>query len=461
MISKESGVPHGTELTASEIRLRDGAIAPLFRRYAIPGVIGLLFLGLQTIIDGVVLGNFVGANALASVSLVLPSYSFMAALAIITGVGCQTLVSIRLGEQNRQGANDAMFSAFIFLTIFSVIVSMSVVMLAPQIATLLGANSVLMAGAVGYIQGLFPFFPIIAIMFWSDYIIKAIGKPVYAMSVMSGTVVLNILLDLLFVVVWEMGTFGAGLATGLAFTVGAAFYIPIVFGSKNVVSVFKGRFRGSLVWQMFYNGSSEGISELSSGISTLLFNLALMRYLGESGVAAFTAINYLFFIGITVFLGISDGIIPIISYNYGAGLWDRIKKVLWMAVRTNFLIGLSLFLLLTFFGQQFISLFFRAEDSAVLDIAAHGTSIYAFAFLINGGNILTASYFTAMANAKISIIVSLLRGLIFVAAGIYILPLVFGIEGIWYAVPLSETLTIIVSVILLRRSLRHRAKVSI
>lgn len=446
-------------LTGAEQRLRDGAIAPLFRKYAIPGVITLLFVGLQTIIDGVVLGNFVGANALASVSLILPCYSFIAAVAIVVSIGCQTLISISLGKQDKQGGHDAIRSAFVFLVLFALGMSMLLFAFAPHIAKLLGANDVLMAGSVSYLRALIPFFPVIASMFFSDYVIKSVGRPIYSMAVMSSTVILNIVFDLLFVAVWGMGTAGAGLATGLAFTIGAAFNLPVIFGKKCLVSIKKGKFRWKLLWQMVYNGSSEGISELSSGISTLLFNLALMRYLGESGVAAFTAINYVFFIGVIIFLGVSDGIIPIVSYNYGADQWSRIKEVVTLAVKSNFFIGTALFFLLTFFGSQVIALFFDNSETEVIRIAAAGTSIYAFAFLINGFNILAASYFTAMANAKLSIIISLLRGLVFISIGIYVLPRVFGIEGIWYAVPLAEVLTLLVSVTLVRRSLKyHSAK---
>lgn len=441
-------------LSSVELRLRNGAIAPLFRKYAIPGVITLLFIGLQTIIDGIVLGNFIGANALASVSLILPCYNFMAAVAIVIGVGCQTLISIRLGQQNRQGASDALRSAFLFLVAFSLTVSILTYTLAPQIAQLLGANEALQTGSVDYIRALTPFFPCIVIMFFSDYIIKSIGRPIYSMSVMGVTVVLNIVLDLLFVAVWDMGISGAGLATGIAFTIGALCNLPVVLFRNRIISMKKGRYSWRLVWQMVYNGSSEGMSELSAGISTLLFNLALMHYIGASGVAAFTAINYVFFIGITIFLGVSDGIIPIVSYNYGAQQLPRIKKVLALAAKSNLIIGITIFMLLTLFGEQIISLFFNSSETEVLKIATHGTSIYAFAFLINGFNILSASYFTAMANAKISIIISLCRGLIFVVIGIYALTGLFGIEGIWYAVPLAEIATLIISIILVKRTFK-------
>ena len=433
--------------------LLTGEIPRLFMKYALPGVAGLLFLGIQSVIDGIVLGRFVGANALASVNLVLPCYSLISAFAIVMGIGGQTLVSISLGRGDKQEANDALRSVFVFLLGMSVVVSLVIFLSAGKIASFLGANEVLLPDAVHYIRALVPFFPLLCAMFFGDYIIKAMGHPLYATSVMGMTVVLNIVLDLVFVAVLGWGVMGAGLATGIAFTMGACFNVPRLFSRHEVVAVQRGRYDRRLVWNAFYNGSSEGMSELSVAISVFLFNFTMMRYLGESGVAAFTAINYILFIGTTVFLGISDGIIPIIGYNYGARQQERIKSILKLAARTNSLIGIGLFLLLLLFGEQVIGLFFKDHGSEAFEIASRGVSIYCFAFLLCGLNILASSYFTAIGNAKISIIISALRGLVFVGIGILVLPAVFGIDAIWYDVPIAEICTLSVSFWLVRRSL--------
>ncbi|UBD75942.1 MATE family efflux transporter [Parabacteroides goldsteinii] len=433
--------------------LLTGEIPRLFMKYALPGVAGLLFLGIQSVIDGIVLGRFVGANALASVNLVLPCYSLISAFAIVMGIGGQTLVSISLGRGDKQEANDALRSVFVFLLGMSVVVSLVIFLSAGKIASFLGANEVLLPDAVHYIRALVPFFPLLCAMFFGDYIIKAMGHPLYATSVMGMTVVLNIVLDLVFVAVLGWGVMGAGLATGIAFTMGACFNVPRLFSRHEVVAVQRGRYDRRLVWNAFYNGSSEGMSELSVAITVFLFNITMMRYLGESGVAAFTAINYILFIGTTVFLGISDGIIPIIGYNYGARQQERIKSILKLAARTNSLIGIGLFLLLLLFGEQVIGLFFKDHGSEAFEIASRGVSIYCFAFLLCGLNILASSYFTAIGNAKISIIISALRGLVFVGIGILVLPAVFGIDAIWYDVPIAEICTLSVSFWLVRRSL--------
>lgn len=440
--------------SAEERELATRTIPGLFVKFAIPGVIGLLFVGIQSIIDGMVLGHFVGANALASVNLVLPCYSFMTAMAIVMGVGCQTLIGIRLGQHNRKGANDAFTTAFWFLSGFAIVVSTLIFLFAGKIAFWLGANEVLQPGAVSYIRTLVPFFPVLAVMFLGDYVLKATGHPLYSMIVLSGTVLINIAFDLLFVVQFGWGIMGAGLATGLAFTLGLVCNFRLLARKQCLLPVLAGRFRRRLVWQMFYNGSSEGMSELSAGITVFLFNVTMMQYMGEQGVAAFTATNYVLFIGTTIFLGISDGLIPVMSYNFGAGRMDRVKSALWLALRTNLIIGVFVCCMLIVGGERIVSLFFKEGDENVTSIAVYGTSIYAFAFLLNGLNILASSYFTSMGNAKISIIISLLRGLIFMAAGILILPLCFGVKAIWFSVPVAETCTLMVSAFLVWRSLR-------
>lgn len=439
--------------TSREELILNGNITRLFWKFALPGVAGLLFIGLQSVVDGLVLGHFVGPHALASVNLILPCYSLITAIAIMIGVGCQTLVSISLGKGDRRKATDSVASLFYFLVGFSALMSAGIYFFAAPIATLLGANEVLLPGAVDYIRTLVPFFPVLCAMFFSDYMLKAMGRPLYAMSVMGMTVLLNIVLAVWLVGGLGMGIRGAGLSTGLAFSAGACCNLPYLFLPGCPVSVGRGRFRWRLVWKAFYNGSSEGMAELAVAITVFLFNITIIGYLGEDGVAGFTAINYIMFIGVTLFLGISDGIIPVIGYNFGAGRHARIRAVLGLAARTNLAIGATLFLVLFLLGKKIMALFFPAGGAA-LEVASEGIAIYSFAFLLNGLNILASSYFTAIGNAKVSMIISMLRGLVFVVAGILIYPHIWGIRSIWLNVPVAELCTLAVSAGLVWKSLK-------
>lgn len=428
--------------------LANDSIPSLFKRYAIPGVIGMLAVGIQSVVDGLIVGNFLGAEALAGVSLVLPLYSFIAAFAIIIGVGSQTLISVGMGEGDINKAQNSITTGYISIVVLCLIMSIGVLVWSKEVAYLFGASALLESHSVGYITGLFPFMILAGTTFYNDYMLRATGHPRVSMILMILAVALNILLNIFFITVLKWGTFGVGLATGLSFTV-CAISIYMLQSPKAQIKLFGGKFKIKLLWDMFYNGSSEGVSELASGITIMLFNITLMKYLGEMGVAAFTIINYIYFVGIITLIGVSDGIIPIIGYNFGAKRYDRCKSVFKMAVIVNGCIGLVISMVLLLFGPRIIGAFIDSSQQNVIDIATTGASVYAFAFLLNGFNILSASFFTAVTNAKLSIIISALRGIVFVSIAITIIPELFGIEYVWYAVPISEVLTLSISITLI------------
>lgn len=440
----------------SEILLSTAPVGKLFLRYAIPGVMGLLFYGLQTIIDGIVVGNFVNSDALAGVNIILPCYSAISVLAIMIGIGSQTVVSIGFGENQYQKSKDAMTTGFLTILAISLLLAVLLYLFTDKIALMLGADDRLLPYAVSYMRGLTAFIPTLLIMFYSDYMLKAMGHPRFAMMIMTMTVLINLALSLFLVIKCQMGTFGVGLATGCSFTIGAIVSGFITFNKKQPISMLAGSFRKQLLGEMLYNGSSEGVSELAIGVSIMIMNLTLMYYAGPEGVAAFTAINYTYFVGTTIFLGISDGIIPIISFNHGAQNKDRVQKVFRIAFCTNFFIGIALFTILQNYGINIVSLFFSGNEETVIRIATQGVTIYAFAFLMSGFNILSSGFFTAIANAKLSVIISALRGLIFVALGLLCFPPLFQLIGIWMTIPVAELLTLMIALGLL---LQNRYKV--
>lgn len=428
---------------------------PVFKvilHYALPAVMGLLFYGLQSVIDGIIVGRFMGTDALAGVNLIIPLYSAIAVIAIMTGVGSQATIGISLGKKNLEQAKNAITTGFVFVFAGCLLLALPAYYFADEIAAALGANALLAPYSVGYMKGLLTLSPFIGLMFYSDCMLKITGHPRYALFIMLFTIVLNTGLNFLFLTQWNVGTFGVGLSTGIAFTVGSLLGSFFLFNSKNTLSMLSGKFRFKLLKQMLYNGSSEGMAELAVGINLIIFNYTFMRYSGPDGVAAFTIIGYICFLGTTIFLGVSDGLIPIISYNYGAGKYDRIKKILKLTAKINFSIGVLIFLSLMFFADKMIELFVGPDDTAVIEMAARGASIYAFAFLLEGLNLLLSSYYTAMAKARYSFIIASLRGVVFVLAGILILPQLFGLTGIWLTVPLAEALTLLVAGYMLRKN---------
>lgn len=432
-----------------EMELANSPISSLFKKFAIPGVIGMLSVGVQSIVDGLIVGNCLGPNALASVSLILPLYSFVAALAIVIGVGSQTLVSVGQGSGDYKTAQNSMTTGIITIIVFCLTVSVGFIYFSKPAVYMLGANKVLEQGAIDYILGLFPFMAVIGCGFYNDYMLKAIGKPRTSMLLMFSSVVLNIILNIIFVTIFHWGTFGVGLATGISFTLSLIVSTYILQQQDLKIKLFKGKYKFKLLWNMLYNGSSEGVSEIASGITILLFNITLMTYLGETGVAAFTVINYIYFIGTITLIGISDGIIPIISYNFGAKLFHRSKSIFKLAVVVNFIIGSIIALILIALGPYIIKSFVNDSKIDVINIASEGAYVYAFAFLLNGFNILAASFFTAITDAKRSVIISALRGLVLIPLFVIMIPQTLGIKFVWYSVPISELITLSISVILI------------
>lgn len=436
----------------TETRLATDKIGSLIARYSIPGAIALVFFSIQSIIDGIIVGNYLGADALASVSLILPAYTIPSSIALIMGIGAQAQMSIALGEQDYTKLKNALKTGAVSILIYALIITLIFNIFPRQLAGLMGAEGDLFDGSLDYIHGLMPFMMANLCFIFLDYMLKTLGHPRFSMIMVVSSILLNIILSIVFVIHLGLGTFGVGLATGISILTGCIISGYVVL--KQIRSDFnlkskKGEFSWKMLVRMFYNGSSEGVTEIAMGVTIVLFNLTFLEYAGKEGVAAFAVTNYIIFIGTSILLGISDGAIPIVSYNYGAGLWNRVRRTLKVVLSTNFLVGVVFLILLWVFGEYAFSIFLDDSSQQVIDMAINGSRIMGFAFLLNGFNIFSASFFTALDNAKWSLVISTCRGLIFIVIGVMILPHIFGTNGIWMTVAVAELLTAVVSFYLL------------
>lgn len=429
--------------------LEHGSMMTIITKYAMPSVVVMLFFGMQSLIDGLVVGNYIGAEALGGINIILPLFSVVMVVSLTVGIGCQTIVSQGFGSGDIERSQRAMTTGFWTLTILSVAGSAVLWLWAEPFVRLLGADEVLLPYSMEYFKGFVPFMLPMALCFYSDLMLKAIGRPIASTVIMATIVLLNIALSFWFVLGLKLGTFGASLATSIAFSIGLFISGSITFNPRQSVSMLKGRFSPKILFRAMYNGSSEGVLELSSAVSMLIINNVMIRLAGADGVSAFTAINYINFIGILVFLGVSDGLIPVMGYNYGAGNYRRLLNIVKFVARCNFVIGIIVFIFLQFYGHLAIDLFFNSENTHVLEIARNGLKIFSFVFLTNGLNILITSFFTSIGNALGSIIIAILRGVAFIAVGMMILPPIFGTDGVWITIVTAEFLTLAVAIILL------------
>ncbi|MGL5694578.1 MAG: MATE family efflux transporter [Peptostreptococcaceae bacterium] len=424
--------------------LKQGKISKLFIKFSVPAIIAMVIAGMQTVIDGLFLGNFIGANAMASVSLGGPYIQFVIGFSMLISVGSLSFMGRSLGEGNKKLTQDIFKTSFILLSIGALLFSIIGVVFSENIGLILGANDVLINDVSIYIKTISICILPMSLGFLIGFADRLVEKPDLYFKGMLLSLMINITLNYLLIKKMQLGITGAALATGLSYSSVFLVVLGPMLKKDNVINLFAGKFNTNTISPVLYNGSSEAMSALATVISAYLFNRAFMQIAGESGVAAFTSINYISQFGTLFIFGIADGITSIISYNYGAKDYDRVKGIVKLSLNISFVVCIATFLVLFFFSENLITLFV-ASDKFVTDMGIEGSKIYAFAFIFNGFNIICSSYFTAIGYAKESIIIALSRGLIFIVLGITIIPRILGINGIWLTVPVAEIITFIIS----------------
>ncbi len=436
-------------MTLTDNILSKERIPKLFIKYCFPAVIAMIISGLQGMIDGMFVGNYVGSNALASVNIAMPFMQLIVGVSMIISIGSQSYIGLNLGKDNREKAQNCFNTFKIIIFVCAALITLLGLTLSSQIAVLLGADETLLAGSATYIKYISIFAIPMCMMFYIGFLNRIVGEPEKYFYGSMLSIIVNVSLDYLFVARLGLGVMGAALATGTAYV--AALFVVIwpMLKRSNVINLYVGKFSGESILSVLYNGSSEGINSISIAVTIFLFNAALMSVAGPDGVAAFTAINYVGTFGGMLLFGVSDGIGPIVSYNYGTQDTKRVKALMTLSYICNFVFGVGLFLLLFFGGEWLVGLFIK-DNAALVSLAASGGKIYALSFLLSGFNILTSGYFTFIGKGLESVMVAASRGLIFVVIGITMLPNYFEIDGIWLSVPFAEACTFIVSLVLLK-----------
>lgn len=426
-------------------------IRKLFIKYSIPSVIAMIVFSLYIVVDGIFVGNVLGPAGLSAVNLAMPFFGVAMAIGTMVAIGGGTITSIDLGRGNKEEARRSFSLAFYTLTAITLTLSVFTLIFTPTIAKILGANKELMPLVIEYLRSLCLF---LATFVGSSYLsanLRVMGKPNHAMVADIIGAGLNIVLDYIFIIKFGWGLAGAGVASGLAFTIGFLFSLVQYLKKDSILKFVKTNFDRKKLIKIFYNGSSEGITQFAVAFSNYIFNIVLMIKIGDIGVSAFSIILYISSLVIAVFSGICNGIGPIISFNHGAKNKDRIQKLMKIAIITISVIGILSSILMIFGGETLIAMFTEG-DKELIDLTVKATKLYSIAFIVNGLNILSSAYFTAIEDAKTSAIISALRGAILILVFILLLPMVFGEVGIWLTVPFSEAVTVIIAFRYIKKS---------
>ncbi len=418
-------------------------------RYAIPTVLMMLFNAAYTMIDGVFVARFVGTSALSAVNIVFPVINVVIGIAIMLSTGGSAIVATKMGE----GKSEEAKQNFTFLLIVGSVIGVTLLVVSliftHPILRFLGANEAIYDHCYWYYIGCVIFIPLVILKILCEFFFLTAGKPMMALLVTFVGGVANIVLDYVFIVQMQMGILGAALATGFGFAIPAIMGL-IYFARSKEGTLHYTKPVGSLGYhrlllqKVCINGSSEMVTNLATAVTTFLYNLMTMRYLGEDGVAAITIILYAQYLLNAVFLGYSSGVAPLISYNYGNQNKERLHRLIHHSM--GFVIVTSL---LTFgvawLSAPWLVTIFAPVTSSVHSIALHGMYLFSFAFLPMGINIFVSAMFTALSNGAISALLSFIRTFLAISALIVLLPRFIGVDGIWLAMPIAEAFALLLA----------------
>ena len=415
-------------------------------RFVIPSVAMMILTSIYGVVDGLFVSNFVGKTPFAAVNLVIPFTMILGAFGFMLGTGGTALVAKTLGEGRQEEAN-RIFSMLIYFALgLGVLLTIFGIAVLKRIVIKMGADDAMLRHCMIYGRIVLLGIPFYMLQNMFQNFLIAAEKPQLGLIVTIAAGVTNMVLDALFIAVLGWGVAGAAVATALGQCVGGL--IPFVyFARKNSskLSLVKTRLMGGALFHACTNGSSELVSNVSMSLVGMLYNLQLMKFAGENGVAAYGGIMYFNYNLIAIFLCYAYFSAPIFALNYGARRTEELQNVLKKSLKLILGTGISLFLIATVFAGVLSGLFV-GYDAELYRLTVRGFHLYAISFLLCGFNIYGSSFFTALNNGVVSAAISFLRTVVFEVAAVLILPLFFGLDGVWCAITVAELASILITI---------------
>ena len=429
-----------------KIQLSDHFTAGRLVRFTLPSIVMMVFTSIYTVVDGLFVANFVGSNALASINIMMPMFLILGAFGFMLGSGGSAEVAKTMGEGREDDAKCYFTTLTIAVAVLGVLLTVGTIFFIRPLSYFMGASDLLIADCVTYgTICLIGNIPYMLQTFFQTFFITA-EKPKLGMALTIASGVTNMVLDWLFIAVFQWGIAGAAIATSIGCAVGG--FIPLLyFARKNTSRLHFVRPR--LHWRMLLhsagNGSSEMVSNASRALTTFLFNIQLMRLVGEAGVSAITIMQYVNFVFIAVMIGFSVGSAPVIGYHYGAQNHAELKGLFRICMTFIIAACLLMFVLSELVAGPLVTVF--ADSQSLYEMTLRGFRLFAVSFAVVGVNIFASAFFTALCNGAVSAFISFVRTIVFEAGAVMLLPIVLGLDGVWLALPVAEGLALLVSVL--------------
>ncbi len=432
------------------IKLSDHFTYGKLIRFTLPSMIMLIFTSIYGVVDGFFVSNFAGKTPFAAVNLIMPFLMILGTVGFMFGSGGSALIGKTLGEGDRDKAN-RYFTLFVIVSVvLSIIFAAVSFFFLPDIARLLGAEGELLDDAVLYGRIILVATPAYVLQFEFQSLFITAEKPKMGLLVTIVSGVANMVLDTLLVGIIPLGLVGAAAATAISQFMGGV--IPLIYFSRKNTSLLrftKTNYDGKALLKACTNGSSELMSNISMSVIGMLYNLQLLKFAGENGVAAYGVMMYVSMIFSGAFIGYSIGTAPVVSFHYGAANTKELKSLLKKSI-----VILSIFALVMCIAAVLLatplSKIFVGYGADLLELTIKGFRIFSLSFLFMGFAIFGSGFFTALNDGLTSALISFLRTLVFQIAAVLLLPVVFGVDGIWWSIVVAEIMAVAVTVFFLK-----------
>lgn len=414
-------------------------------QFAFPSMMMMLFIGLYTIIDTIFVSRFVNTDALSAINIVCPIINIIVGLGTMLATGGSALIAKEMGNGKMNEARRHFTLIIITGVVISCMITLIGFLFLDKLIWRLGASELLYPYCKDYltIQLIFVIGNIMQVLYQNLFVTA--GKPTLGLILSVSAGVANGIFDYIFIVVLDMGIKGAALATSIGYMIPTMIGTLFFLLNKDGLYFCKPKFNCSVIIKSCCNGASEMVSQLSTAITTFLFNAIMMKLLGENGVAAITIMIYSQFLLTTFYIGFSMGVAPIISYHYGSQNRYQLRKIVRICFCFIITLSILIFLFSFFAGETIIKLFVR-HNAIVYQIIQQGFQIFSFSFLFSGLNIFASALYTALSNGKVSAILSFSRTFGFIIMFLMILPRFLNVIGVWLAIPIAECLTLILTI---------------
>ena len=441
--------------TSATLLLRTEPIGKLLLRYSLPAIAAMVVFSLYNIIDSIFIGHGVGPLAISGLAITFPDMNLTFALDLLVGIGGASICSILLGQQDIDGATRVLCNVLLLGLINGVTFGLLSQLVLDPVLTAFGASEHTLPYARDFMQIILYGLPVTCTMFGLNHVMRATGYPQKAMLSAVLTVGMNVILAPIFIFWLEWGIRGAAVATVLSQCVGMVWVLSHFRNPNSTVHFRRGTFRlrRKIVSSIFSIGMSPFLLNVCACLVTVLINIGLKQYGGDMAIGAFGILNRILILFVMLVMGLTQGMQPIVGYNYGAQQFERVKQTLKYGVITGGLITTAGFLAGQFTPEIVARMF--TNDAGLISLSVEGMHLATLVFPLVGIQIVVGNFFQSIGKAKLSIFLSLTRQLLFLAPCLLILPRFFGLNGIWISLPVSDSLSFVASMGVLYMFLRE------